>query len=372
MIDRFQRHQLVPGWRQDRLGSATAVILGVGAVGNEVTRLLAMAGVGHLILCDPDRVELSNLSRTALFRERDVGRFKVEAAADALLDLAPGLAVDPRPLPLVHGVGLAELRDASIVLGCLDSRSARLALAGRCGLVRAPWIDGGTHPWGGEVRPYLDPDGPCYGCSLTAEERAVIDAPWSCLDTGTPLEQGAEALSSALVGTWMAQIAVRFLMGLSIPTGALILDGARGTTRLLEQRRDPSCPLHMPLTEPVAVPVDHAASLAELRTALSDGGVPLAWDPVQSRVECPACGFAEERWGVPSVVPCPRCGQDLRPRTTLELVAAPGSLLLHELGIAPREILAVRGTDRLRWIELAARNSASSAITSRLQENALC
>src|SRR5438105_3813463 len=162
--ERFDRHRFVPGWSQDRLATATAVLLGVGALGNEAARLLVLCGVGRLVLCDPDRVASSNLSRCALFRERDVGRFKVEAAADALADLAPGIAVAVRPLPLGRGVGLAELRDANVVLGCLDSRAARLQLAGRCNLVGAGWIDGGTHPWGGEVRPYLDPDGPCYGC----------------------------------------------------------------------------------------------------------------------------------------------------------------------------------------------------------------
>src|SRR5205085_2866290 len=81
---------------------------------------------------DPDRVELSNLSRTPLYFEADVGSYKVEAASAALRKLAPSVRVDTRPLPLVNGVGLAEIRDATLVLGCLDSRAARVQLAGRC------------------------------------------------------------------------------------------------------------------------------------------------------------------------------------------------------------------------------------------------
>jgi molybdopterin/thiamine biosynthesis adenylyltransferase len=353
MPSRFDRHELIPGWKQDRLAGATVVIAGMGALGNEASRLLAMVGVGRLIVCDPDRVAVSNLSRTVLFRERDIGSYKVEAAAVALAELVPGVVVEARPAKLVQGVGLAELRDAALVLGCLDSRAARLQLAGRCSLVRAPLLDGGTHPWGGEVRPYLDPDGPCYACGLTTEERATADVPWSCLDIRPQDPVGASAPTSAVVGAWLALVASRFLMGLPGPGGTLSIDGSRGTTRIVQQERDPECPFHR-LLEPVSkVAVSNRDTLADLRTVLPAGSVPLVWEPVQQRVECPACGFEEARCGTPRVETCPRCGMSLRPRTTLELGEAPGQLTLAELGIAPREILPVRGIDGTQGIELA-------------------
>lgn len=177
MDERHSRHLQLPGWDQERLTKATVAIIGIGALGNTVAQNLALAGVGNLLLCDPDRIERSNLSRTPLFREQDVGRYKAEAARKALRALAPGLSVRTRTARLEAGVGLAELRDASLVLGCLDSRAARLELAGRCGLVRAPWIDGATGAWSGEIRPYLDPGGPCYGCGQDPAARAFADAP---------------------------------------------------------------------------------------------------------------------------------------------------------------------------------------------------
>ena len=137
MNKRFERHNLIHGWEQSQLSAATAVIIGMGALGNEVARILAMSGIGTLLICDPDIVAISNLSRCVLFRESDIGQFKVNAAAIALATLAPDTTIITRPQRLVHGVGLAELRDASIVLSCLDSRSARLQLAGRCSLVNA-------------------------------------------------------------------------------------------------------------------------------------------------------------------------------------------------------------------------------------------
>jgi len=352
---RFDRHALIPGWNQSRLATAMVVVVGVGALGNEVARLLALSGVGTLLLCDPDRVTASNLSRAPLFRTADIGRPKVAAAADSLAALAPEMRAILRPHPLIHGIGLAELRDADVVMSCLDSRSARLQLADRCALVRAPSIDGGTHPWGGEVRPFLTPDGPCYGCTLSANERATVDAPWSCLDPIAEPAQGASAPISALVAAWMASIAVRFLFGLATPADALAIDSARGTTRPLTLTRADDCPLHIPIAPPRRLAIRATDTLAALRNAIGAAGVPLTWAPVMEQRTCPApsCQFAEHRWGLPETAPCPRCGATLRPHTTLALDHAPGDLPLATLDIAPREILTVLGEDGMTWVELA-------------------
>ena len=350
--ERFARHTLIAGWEQSRLQAATAVIVGIGALGNEVARILAMSGIGQLILCDDDRIALSNLSRCVLFREADVDQLKVTVAAQTLMALAPQLQVQSRPKPLISGVGLAELRDADIVLGCLDSRAARLQLAGRCNLVGAYYIDGGTHPWGGEVRPYLVPNGPCYGCSLSSEERSISDVPWSCVDDSLTAPVGATASSSVVIGAWMSLVAIRFLMDLSIPQGCLRIDGSRGTSRIVQQQRDPDCPLHIPIETVNPVKLSDHATVADLRAILETETVVLTWAPVQQRVECLACGFQQVRWGIPKVARCPNCDKLLRVRTTQELSAAPGHLKLTDLGIAPREILAIRTVNGIEWIEL--------------------
>ncbi|NUP52205.1 MAG: ThiF family adenylyltransferase, partial [Catenulispora sp.] len=122
--DPFSRQRLLDGWRPELLAAATVVVAGVGALGNEVARILAMSGVGRLILTDPDTIETSNLSRAVLFRAGDVGRPKASTAAAALRELAPWTVVDARDRSLAAGVGLAELREATVVAGCLDSRAA--------------------------------------------------------------------------------------------------------------------------------------------------------------------------------------------------------------------------------------------------------
>ncbi len=351
----YDRQQRIPGWRQQALTDATVVLVGVGAIGNEVARILTMAGVGRLILCDPDRVEVTNLSRTVLFRHRDADnqRLKVEAAARALSDLAPNTRVDPRPAPLVHGLGLAELREADLVVSCLDSRVARLQLAGRCGLVAAPWLDGGTSPWGGEVRPFLDPDGPCYGCALGAEQRAVVDAPWSCADVQEADPEGSSIVLSAAVGAWMGTLAIRFLMGLPCSPQLLRLDGAVGACVLIEQRRDSACPLHQRAGTPVPVPVHNGQTVSELLAVLPLPGTVLTWAPMQTAISCRACRRSWPGWGMAAPRLCPQCGGVARPNTTLELDQAPAEMSLSALGIAPREILSVRTDQGHLWVELA-------------------
>jgi len=353
MSSRYARHELIPGWNQQKLADARVIIIGIGALGNEVARILSMSGVGSLLLCDPDWVEESNLSRTVLFRQSDIGRFKVEAAAAALMEFNPGLAVETRSQPLIHGVGLGEIRDANLVMSCLDSRSSRLQLTGRCQLVKTPYVDGGTHPWGGEVRPYLDPPGgPCYGCSLSPEDRSIADVPWSCLDTRPEVSLGAAVPSSALVGTWMGTIAVQFLMGMTFPAGLLRIDSLRGNTVVIPQVRDSECPLHTPIDFVTRIGVGSQDTIQKLRSFLPQSAVPLVWEPVQKLVECSHCEFHETRWGLPAVDLCPQCQKPLRPRTTIELDEVPDDVKLAELGIPPREILVVRTVNGWQWFEL--------------------
>ena len=353
---RFARHALLAGWDQARLAAASAVVIGVGALGNVVAEHLALAGIGGLVLCDPDRVEASNLARAPLFRPHHLGRLKVDSAAETLAALAPGLRVAARPHRLERGVGLAELRGAAVVLGCLDSRAARWELAGRCGLAGAAWIDGATGAWDGEVRLYLDPDGPCYGCGRAPPARDPAEAPASCaLPPADPGPAGAAAPLSAVIGAHMALAAVRHVMGLPVAGGILELDAARGTLRPVRQPRDPECPLHQPLPPARPIGVGHRDTVGTLLATLGPDCAPLAWTPVVVSAACPACSFrAENPTAADAPAACPRCAAPLRRRTTLELADVAGGTVLAAIGVAPREILAVRTAGGLAFVELAA------------------
>lgn len=347
--DRFGRQRLIPGWNQERLEGATVVVAGVGALGNEVAKNLALAGLGRLILCDPDTVESSNLSRTVLVSDDDVGRPKAEAAARALRRLNPGIRVEPRTADLATGVGLGELADADVVLGCLDSRRSRLRLLGRCALVDAVLIDGGTQPWGGEVRLRQGNDEPCYGCSLSAAERAVGDQPWSCRDLVAAAPAASSIASTALIASWMTLAALRALFADPPAYTLLRVDALTGLSGPVSVRRDPGCPHHRPLEGPVrALPVSCRATVAELLARLEPDDDPLTWSEFVVPGPCPACGHYPEKERTSATQTdidtpsCQNCGVLVRPRFSQRLRVADPDARLSTLGVAPEDILSVR------------------------------
>ncbi len=277
--DRYARHRAIPGWDQGRLGQATAIVAGVGALGNEVAKNLALAGVGRLVLCDPDVVAVSNLSRTVLFQPEtsapdtsapdtatpdSAGRAKVEAAAGSLRRLVPGIAVETRQADLATGIGLGELASAAVVLGCLDTRQARLRLLGRCALVEAPLVDGGTVAWGGEVRLRLDTGEPCYGCALTPHQRGASDLPWSCDDVARDEPAAASIASSALIAAWMTIAALRVIFGTPPDYRAVRVDALSGQAWPVETTRDPSCPHHQPIGPARDLDLTYRCTVADL------------------------------------------------------------------------------------------------------------
>src|SRR5271167_4519430 len=91
--DRFARFRLINWWDQERLAQARVLVVGAGALGNEILKDLALLGVGRVLVADRDRVENSNLSRSILFRERDRGRPKAEVAAERTVEIYPEMRV---------------------------------------------------------------------------------------------------------------------------------------------------------------------------------------------------------------------------------------------------------------------------------------
>ncbi|QXJ20202.1 ThiF family adenylyltransferase [Actinomadura graeca] len=341
------RQRLLPGWDQDRLAAATAVVAGVGALGNEVAKNLALAGVGRLILCDPDTVSPANLDRTVLFSSADLGDAKAGTAARRLRRIAPGTEVEARVAPLVSGVGTGELADAALVVGCVDTLRARMQLLGRCALVGAALVDGGTHPWGGEVRLRLSPDEPCHGCSLTEHQRGHGDLPWSCFEPRADGPEPSSIAATALVAGWMTTAALELLMGRRPAWRFLAVESA-GRAGPVEVARDPGCPYHHPWEGPPdRVAATDRATVAEFLAELADGDEPETWAEFPLPPRCRVCeggdgGRAAPRAGA---LTCEGCGALLRPVTSVRLRDADPGSELRELGVAPQEILPVRGAE---------------------------
>lgn len=172
--DEFSRLHGISGWPQELLMKARVMVCGVGALGNEVAKCLALTGVGHILLIDMDVVEPSNLTRSVLFRREDgqnglakaeAGKRSVEAHnlnEDGVVQAFVGNLAD-------LGRGIFQRMD--MIFCAVDSRAARLLLNRIMIETGSVWVDGGfqyLNPWGGAVSVYDggDADVACYACSL--------------------------------------------------------------------------------------------------------------------------------------------------------------------------------------------------------------
>ena len=130
--DRYDRQRLIPWWEQERLAVARVLVVGAGALGNEILKLLALSGVGHIMIFDMDRIEVSNLSRTVLFKETDAGALKAEVAAQRVSDLNPQTIAVGRAQNIMHELGLGVFLWADVVICGLDNRLARMFVNSSC------------------------------------------------------------------------------------------------------------------------------------------------------------------------------------------------------------------------------------------------
>jgi molybdopterin/thiamine biosynthesis adenylyltransferase len=141
--DRYSRLRLIPWWRQERLAAARVLVVGAGALGNEVLKNLALLGLGTVYVIDLDDVEASNLSRSVLFRAEDGGRAKAEVAAQRAREINPDVRFVPVKGDVITDLGLGLFADVDVVIGCLDNREARLWVNRQCWKVGTPWVDAG-------------------------------------------------------------------------------------------------------------------------------------------------------------------------------------------------------------------------------------
>ncbi len=178
---RYDRHNLIEWWDQNKLKKAKILVTGVGALGNEVLKNLALLGVENLTLIDFDQVSISNLTRSILFRETDVNLPKVEVAKQRLLDINPELNITTINGDLEFDLRLGFVQEHDLIIGCLDSINARWVinqLAYRAGI---PWLNGGIGVSEGEVS-FFDPkeDTACYECSLSSQMWERRNKRYSC------------------------------------------------------------------------------------------------------------------------------------------------------------------------------------------------
>lgn len=209
-------YNLLSWFRQDIVRNARVLVAGAGALGNEVIKNLALFGIGHIYVCDFDRIEITNLTRSVLFREEDAFNhsFKAEVVARRAMEINPQIEVIPIVGNLFSDVGLGLYKAVDVVIGCLDSRIARYQLNRMALRAGKTWIDGSIENLTGVVRVY-SPGVSCYECNLSREEFNNIMLRTGCADVvRTQTSAGRVAttpVSASIVGAMQAQEAMKVI-----------------------------------------------------------------------------------------------------------------------------------------------------------------
>ena len=207
---------LLSWFKQDKVRNAKVLVVGAGALGNEVIKNLTLFGVGTIFVCDFDRIELSNLTRSVLFREKDAYEhsYKAEVAAKRAMEINPQIKVIPIVGNLFSEVGLGIYKDVDVVIGCLDSRIARYLLNRLCMRVGKTWIDGSIENMTGVVKVY-SPGINCYECNLSREEFNNIMLRTGCADVVRAQTSAGRVattpISASIVGAMQSQEAMKII-----------------------------------------------------------------------------------------------------------------------------------------------------------------
>jgi adenylyltransferase/sulfurtransferase len=364
---RHHRQELITWWDQKKLQKSKVLVVGAGAIGNEVVKNLVLVGVGSIDVCDMDTIENSNLSRCVFFREQDLGEYKSQVLARRASELDKNISVTAFT-DSVQRMGIGQLAEYDLVIGALDNREARAWVNQACRKLGKAWIDGAIEGLRGIVR-FFDEEGPCYACTLTEEDykgmshrrSCALLAPEDLLAGKTP----TNATTASLVAGVQVQEAIKYLVGradlLSLVGACWVYVGDSMTSYVTKYRQDPECQAHDKYEEIVALS-NQIGTLKEL--------INLSLEKLDSNTEF-VVDFEED---VVTIYPCPDHGgsQITRVRSSLNLGAgrcdscqrellgdisssvSQGSEMLlltpAEIGLAKSEIVTVRsGINRVHY-----------------------
>lgn len=361
---RYGRQELVPWWDQEKLSNSRVLVVGAGAIGNEVLKTLALVGVGTILVIDMDTISPSNLSRTVLFREEDVGKPKASTAAARAMEINPEITVRAIDGDLTRDLSLRALSDADVVIAGLDSVEARFHLNRRCYLADVPWLNAGIGMTEAQLTHYRPRVGACYECTYTDQMAARFRARYSCTGLVKRVPDKAvatTAVTATLIGAVAAHEALSMLhkreQQLAPGTRATyLMDAYRSFVDVLPENAE--CFAHADRQAVSAWAPEAAATTTPERLAAQFGITALkpGFDVVDE-FSCETCGATDPVFRPDGTVyedeaKCPVCGTQRRASvtSTIRPGSAGWSMTLQELGMTDGEVFAVHGPEGERWM----------------------
>jgi adenylyltransferase/sulfurtransferase len=357
---RYDRHHLIDWWQQERLKSAKVLIAGAGALGNEVLKNLALVGVGNITIIDFDTVSITNLTRSVLFRESDVGLPKVEVARQRALEINPELSIQTIYGDLEFDLSIGDVRKHDIIIGCLDSVNARWAINQMAYRAGIPWINGGLGVGEGEVS-FFDPktEAACYECSISNAMWERRNQRYSCQGMKRNIPETAmptTATIASIVGAMQVQQALLYLHeqpGFLNPGEKVFLGLNPWMVFKVQIQRQETCIAHDLALEPqVKIGYNSNLTIQQILRQIEESGftepILSLRKEIISTMQClnSECGY-QERVNLPlsryseSKLACPKCHQErsFEVIQNFSLQECGENLTLGELCLPENEIL---------------------------------
>lgn len=357
--DRFDRLKRIEWWDQAKLNAARVLVIGAGALGNEILKNLALLGVGNVLVADIDMIERSNLSRSILYRESDTGHSKAEVAARMMKSIYPDICVGHFHGDVIYQLGLGVYRWADVVLAGLDNREARLHVNRCCYKVNRPWIDGATEAMQGVVRVFSPPDGPCYECTLTAADWAALKERRGC--AGLRVEGVVDGrvpttpVTASIIAALQTQEAIKLIHGLAGLSGSgMVFNGMINDAYVFRCHRGEECISHAPFE--AVIPLNASVRsltprqlLGEAEARLGSGAAIEFTHELLISFDCSTCQRADRVLRPLATISerqafCPDCGKLRRPNSVQSISGTEDFLdyTFSELGLAPFDVITAR------------------------------
>ena len=213
----YHRQELITWWNQKALLAAKVLVVGAGALGNEIVKNLALVGVGNITIVDMDIIEHTNLARCVFFRKDDELKLKAEVLAREASRMNSDVKTEYFTSP-IQELGDAFLLQFDLILAGLDNREARVWLGAAAKRTGKVWIDAAIEGLMGKVQTFV-PDGPCYACTMGDKDWEALTKRLSCKLLGVEEMEGGHAPTNATTSSIIAGIqtqeAIKYLVGKS-------------------------------------------------------------------------------------------------------------------------------------------------------------